>query len=62
VSVFDRRVPPGDRHALGAPGGFYPTDLEHRSFFCPASWDTEHLRTMTRDSFYAERRILEIER
>jgi GH35 family endo-1,4-beta-xylanase len=42
--IFDRRVPRDDRQALGTPGRFYVTDLEHRAFFCPASWDTEHLR------------------
>lgn len=40
---FDRRVSSDDRQALGAPGAFYVTDLEHRSFFCPARWDAEHL-------------------
>src|ERR1700722_1438484 len=41
--IFDRRVPTNDRQALGTPGAFYVTDLEHRSFFCPAHWDAEHL-------------------
>jgi GH35 family endo-1,4-beta-xylanase len=44
VIIFDRRVPAGDRQSLGTPGRFYVTDVEHRSFFCPASWDAEHLR------------------
>jgi GH35 family endo-1,4-beta-xylanase len=42
--IFDRRVPPDDQQDLGAPGRFYVTDLEHRSCFCPATWDAEHLR------------------
>jgi GH35 family endo-1,4-beta-xylanase len=40
---FDRRVPANDRQALGSPGTFYVTDLEHRCFFCPARWDAEQL-------------------
>ncbi len=41
--VFERGVPGSDHVGLAEPGFFYVTDLDHRSFFCPARWDAEHI-------------------